>query len=124
MWELRLTADIELEIGNRLRIGRPPESGAESEFLGIDPIETAVTQGEAAALRQALLFTRCNIERDQVPSTAEGEGLAVGRELRVHLSCRRLRKLIPYARGDVDKEDIAAGRVEQFLTGGRPLQTG
>ena len=117
----RLAAGIELQVAERLRIGRPPEAGAQVQFLGIYPVGNAVAQRLGAVAREARLLAGGHVYRVEVPAAAERDHTRVGREFGVQFRHRRLGQLLPFGGVGVDQEQVAAGAVEHRLAIAREL---
>ncbi len=78
-----LAAGVELQVTQRLGIRRPPEAGAQLEFLGVDPIGDPVAQRVRAVARETRLLAGGHVYRIEVPSAPERHHAGVGRELGV-----------------------------------------
>ena len=111
----RFAAGIELQVAERFRIRRPPEAGAQVQFLGVDPIGDAIAQRVGAVAREARLLAGGHVHRIEVPAAAERDHTGVGRELGIQFRNRRFGELVPLGGVGVDQEQVAAGAVEHRL---------
>ena len=87
----KLVRDIELHVGDALRIGRPPISRAQIQLFGIHPIHFAIQQRGAAVVGEPRKLAAGDLERIKIVAAPERHARAIGRKLGIVLRLRAWR---------------------------------